>query len=136
MYSDKYQGRTTWRDSLGVRHIDVYYSLPIKQRIRVRGSKRYSTKDRTTGRWLGIIYRAKKKSLKCDLELADVKYIIESPCVYCNSTERIEVDRMDSEQGYTRLNTVPACRRCNTIKNNVVSYEEMMTIVDILGWRV
>lgn len=87
-------------------------------------------------RWLGIVTRAKKKSLECDLDLDDVKYIIDSPCIYCNSKERIEVDRMNSNKGYTKLNTVPACRRCNTIKNNVVTYEEMMTIVDILGWRV
>jgi len=86
-------------------------------------------------RWIGVVTRSKKKDLVCDLTQEDIKYIIESPCVYCGSTNRIEVDRMDSSMGYTKMNTVPACHRCNTIKNNVVTYEEMMTIVDILGWR-
>jgi hypothetical protein len=81
-------------------------------------------------------YRAANKGILFDLSLFDVEDIINSPCIYCGSLKRIEVDRKDSSLGYTKDNTAPACRRCNTIKNNVVTYDEMMKIVDILGWRV
>ena len=57
------------------------------------------------------------------------------PCVYCGNHEKLsELDRKDSFAGYTSDNVVPACRRCNTIKNNVVSYKEMMFIANYLGW--
>lgn len=81
-----------------------------------------------------IKLRALRRGFDCTLSEADVEILIDSPCVYCGSTERIEVDRKDSSKGYTPENTAPACRRCNTIKNNVVNYDEMMFIAQYLGW--
>lgn len=118
-------------------HVDNLSIVKVEKIKKSSLSKKYIHKavPKHVSRWISIVGRSKKKSLICDLELEDIKYIIESSCIYCGSDERIEVDRMNSAEGYTKLNTVPACRRCNTIKNNVVTYEEMMTIVDILGWR-
>lgn len=132
-YYSYFNGRGSWRDSYGVRHIAVDDISSKAKKFKI--NKKTKKISPEVSRWISIVSRAKKKQLDCDLELADVKYIIESNCIYCNSSERIEVDRMDSSLGYTKLNTVPACHRCNTIKNNVVTYDEMMTIVDILGWR-
>ena len=42
---------------------------------------------------------------------------------------------MDSKKGYTKDNVVSACRRCNTIKNDVVTYAEMIEIVKVLKWQ-
>lgn len=132
VYLPYFNGRNSWRDSNNTRHIAVYYQSSTR-RWKIKKKKDI---DRSVTRWLSILSRSRKKELDCDLELQDVKYLLDSPCIYCGSLERIEVDRMDSSKGYTRLNIAPACHRCNTIKSNVVSYEEMMTIVDILGWRL
>lgn len=100
--------------------------------------KKYEAKRQrqTLERWRSIVSRSKKKNIICDITEQDIIELLQSKCVYCGSTTRIEVDRKDSTKGYIKTNIAPACRRCNTIKNNVVTYEEMMTIVDILGWRI
>lgn len=92
--------------------------------------------DLIYSRWSSIQRRAKKREYQFDLCIDDIKLIIASPCTYCGSTERIEVDRKDNTLGYIRGNCVPACHRCNTIKNNVVSYDDMLFIAEHLGWRL
>ncbi len=38
------------------------------------------------------------------------------------------LDRKDNNQGYSKENCVTCCRRCNTIKSNWFTYEEMMLL--------
>lgn len=106
-------------------------------KVQKKTKKRYKQKKipKEVSRLTSIKSRAKKRNLECDLDIQDVQQLIVKGCIYCGSQERIEIDRMDNSKGYIKTNVAPACRRCNTIKNNVVTYEEMMTIVDILGWR-
>lgn len=89
----------------------------------------------TMSRWVSIVSRSKKRGYECDITHDDIVKLIDLPCVYCGSSNRIEVDRMDNDLGYIKSNIAPACHRCNTIKNNVVSYDEMMFIAEYLGWR-
>lgn len=61
-------------------------------------------------------------------------------CVYCGMTPeeirvykghdalRLTVDRMDSNRGYSLDNMVLACPVCNTVKNNVLTYEQMLEV--------
>lgn len=87
-------------------------------------------------RWYSTRRRAKKKSVDFDITVEDIKELIYKPCIYCNSNRVLsEIDRKIPSAGYTKNNIAPACRRCNTIKNNVVSYDEMMFIANYLGWR-
>jgi hypothetical protein len=97
--------------------------------------KRVVIKSQAKQRLDSILGRGKKKNIPVTVILEDIEAILREPCVYCGSIERIEVDRKDSSGGYTRDNIAPACRRCNTIKNNVVSYEEMLIIAKTLGWN-
>ena len=124
---------TEWCSQLIKTDVNKLHPKPKRKKVKKSYSREPLEKHIT--RWLGIVARSKKKKLECDLELDDVKFLIESKCIYCGANDKIEVDRMDSSIGYTRLNVAPACHRCNTIKSNVVTYDEMMTIVDILGWR-
>lgn len=98
--------------------------------------KRASTEDQLVRTRLSSIRtRTRRKGLpETNLTIELVKEIINSHCIYCNAPPRSEIDRKDPMLGYTIDNVVPACRRCNTLKNNVVTYDEMMKIADILGW--
>lgn len=42
------------------------------------------------------------------------------------------LDRKDNNQGYVKENVVVACKMCNRIKNNHLSYEEMLRLSPIL----
>jgi len=108
---------------------------PIAFKTKAKRKPIYKKVEPGMARWISIVTRAKRKGLDCNVTHQDILDIIELPCVYCGSTERIEVDRKDSFKGYTTDNVAPACHRCNTIKSNVVSYDEMIFIADYLGWR-
>lgn len=61
-------------------------------------------------------------------------------CHYCDMTVeecglyrghnvmRLTVDRMDSNRGYSLDNMVLACPICNTVKNNVLTYKQMLEV--------
>ena len=125
--------------TVGINYCDSSWcpSLTKQSIVTPTLKKKYIAKEKPHGwtRWYSIVSRSKKKQLECDLTLEDVRLIMSMSCVYCNSTDRIEIDRKDSEQGYIKSNVAPACHRCNTIKNNVVGYDEMMFIAGYLGWR-
>lgn len=118
--------RNTWCDLAQV--VVVEKSVP---------RKKYQQRSKPFGwyRWSSILARSKARGFGCDLELPDVQALILSPCTYCNSIDRIEIDRKNNDLGYTKDNVAPACHRCNTIKSNVATYEEMMFIAGYLGWR-
>ncbi len=56
-------------------------------------------------------------------------------CVYCYKPARNKVgtgsglDRKDNDKGYTIDNVVPCCGRCNQIKGNKITYEEMILYI-------
>lgn len=122
------------RESSHLSYIGVAYE-PARYRIRVKGL--LPKVPPHISRWQSIRLRARKRGYEFNLTGDDVLEMLVSSCIYCGNDKEIpQIDRKDSSKGYTKENTVPACRRCNTIKNNVVTYEEMMKIVEILGWRV
>jgi 5-methylcytosine-specific restriction endonuclease McrA len=75
--------------------------------------------------------------LAFDLSVSFVRTTMASPCHYCGTAcGSSELDKKVPTRGYAMSNVVPACRRCNTLKSNVITYEEMVTVVQVLGWRV
>lgn len=68
--------------------------------------------------WKRYKYDAKRRELVFELTLEEwLSLFMNKPCYYCNSAiERVAVDRLDNEQGYTKGNTVPCCRQCNFMK--------------------
>lgn len=74
-----------------------------------------------------------------------IKWYAKQPkvCVYCGikeedlgktddlfnaTTSRLSIDRMDNEKGYVLDNMVLACRRCNYMKSNFFSFDEMKNV--------
>jgi hypothetical protein len=89
-------------------------------------------------RW--YMCRARARKFNCDFcSSEEMRQFWESPhiCEYCEIPEEIwlkrhkrklEIDRKDSSSGYVISNITWACHRCNTIKNNFLSYQEMKEI--------
>ena len=108
-------------------------------RIKVKGTRPKTIRTNTEvaiSRWQGCKTRAAIRNIPFDVTVEFIQALIESPCGYCLNGEKLsEIDRKEPLAGYTMTNTVPACRRCNMVKNNILTYEEMMLVAKTLGWR-
>jgi len=62
-----------------------------------------------------ILYRSKQRGYEVDLSEDDIVEMVQEDCYYCGLTGS-GIDRVDSAKGYTKDNTVPCCRSCNTMK--------------------
>jgi 5-methylcytosine-specific restriction endonuclease McrA len=73
----------------------------------------------------------------------------EKICFYCKRTfeetqsdelnrkvHRLTIDRIDNSKGYERGNLALACLRCNAIKNNYFTKEEMLIIGKIIHDKI
>ena len=119
------------------------YSPPLTQdsfvprKEKLKRIKLTEKEKKVRSRHYSIKARALKKSLSFDLSEKDVHDLIYAPCDYCGSwILHSEIDKKDPLKGYTKANCVPACHRCNTLKSNFITYEEMHKIVEVLGWRI
>lgn len=98
----------------------------------------YSTK----GYFTKLRFSAKKRGNQFSLERDEFIDWFESQgleCYYCGrelsrnggySSGNITVDRKDNSVGYQIDNIVFSCRRCNTIKGNTFTAEEMCEVAD------
>ena len=85
--------------------------------------------------------KAKRQKLPFDLTTEQFKSLVRSNCIYCgdppsNITKHPHhngnyvyngIDRVDNRIGYTPINSVPSCKRCNVAKNN-------MSLTEFLAW--
>jgi 5-methylcytosine-specific restriction endonuclease McrA len=79
----------------------------------------------------GCKSRAKRKGVPFDLSIEDVRAVrYAGSCHYCQrELSHAELDRVDPTLGYVPTNLVPACRPCNTLKSNVLSHDQMVSVV-------
>lgn len=112
------------------REQDCSESLP---QVKPSRSKR-QTIDPSLNRFRGIRVRARILGVEFSLTLDDIRILLAKNCIYCGSSDRIEVDRKDGALGYIFDNITPACHRCNTFKSNILSYEQMLYVAKYLGW--
>lgn len=105
-------------------------------------SKRHKEKHPETVRFDGMKRRAKEKSLEFNITLEEFREWLKSKdqtCEYCkreviiNSGDRmgsLSIDRKDNELGYILNNLCISCNRCNTVKGNFFTYEQMKEIAE------
>ena len=55
-----------------------------------------------------------------------------SKCIYCGSVEGLRLGKIDDEKGYAEGNTIMACRKCNTLRGDRYTVEEMKMIFPLL----
>jgi hypothetical protein len=90
-----------------------------------------------TGPYISDLYnscrsRAEREGVKFSLNLEEFQKLLSSPCAYGGASRpevRVGVDRKDPAGGYTRSNCVPSCPRHNRMKQDLFSFESMVSIV-------
>ena len=96
-----------------------------------------------------ILYRAKKRNLECMTkeEFIDWYNNQKRECHYCKRSEeeackqtvngkkyeRLSIDRKDNTRGYSLNNIVLACFRCNVVKSDYFTEQEMFQISAIIN---
>lgn len=87
--------------------------------------------------FLDSFYNAKARAGKISMEFSITKQeflalVDESRglCFYCKQQKTLGLDRCDNKNGYIRSNVVMTCHRCNTVKSDVFTKEEMLQIAD------
>jgi hypothetical protein len=92
-----------------------------------------------------LLKRAKDRGILASLTYEEfLRFTEVTNCHYCGSeipwithgrkaqNGGYHIDRKDSDLGYTKENSVVACGICNRIKNNHLSYEEMLRLSPVL----
>ncbi len=59
-----------------------------------------------------------------------VDNIFSKECIYCGETDwrKLGCDRINNSKPHTKDNVVPSCKRCNTLKSNKFTVDEMKQI--------
>lgn len=85
---------------------------------------------RTTKGRAVFLRKAYERIDACDLTTAEVRELIEQPCVYCGTeTEPRGLDRIDNALPHVKGNVRPACAPCNFARGDRFTAAEM----DIIG---
>ena len=73
---------------------------------------------------------ARRRGIDFNLTTKDIKNIYSSKkCHYCGAIEtRMSIDRKNNNKPYMLDNVVLCCYRCNSMKNKIFSYEEMLIL--------
>lgn len=59
-----------------------------------------------------------RRNLKFELEKEECIEIWNKNCIFCNTNEKIGIDRIDPSKGYIKDNIQPCCFTCNIMKGN------------------
>lgn len=90
---------------------------------------------RGVGRFKAGKARAATKGFAWTLTETEFLALLDLPCHYCNrplDPTGVGLDRKDSNGGYDTGNVVPCCGRCNKVKNEVFSYEQMLKLAQVI----
>lgn len=64
---------------------------------------------------------AATRDIPNDLDEERYRWLISQPCAYCGSEPAGGVDRVKNDWGYTMLNSVPCCSKCNYCKGTMTA---------------
>ena len=82
----------------------------------------------------------KRKNIYWELTLEEFHKLTSSNCAYCEKppAQRSRtytyngIDRMNNKRGYIRDNVVPACKECNFLKGDRLTFDEMKVVGEAL----
>lgn len=97
------------------------------KKIRTRNNSReYNLKTRASKLLSSYRLRDWKHNMEFDLDKDwFIKNILNKPCIYCGSTNKIGADRIDNSKGHIKDNVVPCCYVCNVTRGNNFTFDEM-----------
>lgn len=88
----------------------VIKELKVKPKIRRKFDKGIPQKYKS------YVIRADDKGFPLEFTLEEFLEFISKPCTYCGIEPANGIDRIDSTIGYTKSNSVPCCKYCNSMK--------------------
>jgi hypothetical protein len=108
--------------------LDAYYKEKSKDRVAsaLKWQKENKEKHLATRRIYQKTPKGRLNSTKSSARTRKIEYhltdeealsILNERCYYCNSSNVVGIDRMDSSKGYTLDNSVACCSMCNYMKN-------------------
>lgn len=90
-------------------------------------------------RYWQSIYEAKRKKITWQLTKSRYELLTLGPCEYCMrplNPYGIGLDRMDCALGYIDGNCVPCCLRCNRVKGDHFTYEQMKRLGEFIRLNI
>lgn len=63
--------------------------------------------------------KRKRRNILMLLPFEEFSSLINDKCYYCGKENCRGIDRVDSDQSYTKENSVPCCKICNQMKNSM-----------------
>lgn len=107
------QRRNAWyKSASGKHHIAKMNLAPLRKFARLR-------------------YDARKRGVAVELTKDQFLSIVRENCHYCGyplEDYGHGLDRMDNAKGYSLDNVVPCCNRCNRVKAEYFTYDEMIEV--------
>lgn len=98
----------------------------IKERRRQYNRKWVRT---LTGRFFNAHKKANRWSQVFELSFTQYEHLVSQPCYYCGTSLEnmagIGLDRKDNSKGYSIENVLPCCGKCNRIRGDDLTVEEM-----------
>lgn len=130
------QGHRTYRSWLcriHNEHIKIIREHDLRRR---KGTRTPPLKAQINRIYMGYKHRCKKRNIFFDLTPQDFYLKSQKNCSYCGAAPANQeqgssyiyngLDRKDNRRGYVKSNSIPCCARCNSIKSNILTYEEML----------
>lgn len=75
----------------------------------------------------------RKYDKKHGMETATIEELVTAlkgqKCTYCDSYKMVGADRIDNNKGHAIENIVPCCYRCNIVRGDSFSFEEMRDFI-------
>lgn len=80
------------------------------------GVKRLSYNTLLPKKYLSILRGAASRGIDFNLTVEQCEQIFKMNCVYCGTSNRVGIDRIDSDGDYESDNVQPCCTTCNLMK--------------------
>jgi len=94
----------------------------MKARARYYGHKPFNLKKKEFIEWYD---KQERKCIYCEIKESELELVNDA---YNNKNTVLSIDCKENDRGYVLDNLALACYRCNSIKSDILTYEEMMYI--------
>lgn len=126
-------------DTVNAVIVQMSKDLESLKRIRKKrsdsGKERSAYKSNLPADYRKYLNRANQKGLAFELTVEQFNQIRAHNCVFCGSSNKIGVDRINSREGYVMDNCQPACGRCNIMKFTLDEEDFLQHILKIFRHR-
>lgn len=115
-------------------HEILFGKAPKRKKPKIKDRREHEAqglKDKASKMMSAYRHKDRKKGIRVD-PLFTPQWLLENilmkNCCYCGTDKNVGADRLDNSKGHSLENIVPCCYRCNTVRQDHFSYEEMLKI--------